>query len=213
MLRFPRLSFRRAIGTGVVAFMVFAGIATFLLAAVERLNRTEAGIALGAVGGGSILIGLTPYILEVVALAFKRATNYGKAAESDRRANARLANAAAFLRQLNTAVPIQEIRSKDGTVHLVFPHGTKSGLGKGMLIEVVRLTGGERLGTVRIVEAAEDWSLARPTDRIVPDFWDGLEDRMKSDFTPPAAVVGRIFRITGSTVADLLHLVANEEED
>ena len=209
-LPLPSFKLTRWIAISVVAFGVFAGAAGILLSGRDAKDNPDVWLVVGVGTGASTLLGLSPYLYELAATGRARIVRYGRAAEMLSAREKMIGAAVTYLRQLNTDVPISEIRDKGGTVHLIFPYGTDSGLGQGMVIEIVRQTGGERLGTVTIVDAARDWSLGRPTDRTVPDFWDGLEDRMNSDFAPPAAVVGRIFRITGSTVADLLQRLEEE---
>ena len=206
----PRLNLRRVAAVSVAAFTVFGVIAAIVLTGNDSLNSKEKAGILVAMVVGSLLIGSLPHLFELGSTMVSRVRHYGAVIERNERLDGAVARTVHQLRLLNRDIAIQEIRDVQGTVHLVFPYGTNSGVGQGMLIEVVRQTGGERLGTVTIVRAEEHWSLAAPADRAMPDFWDGLENRMRSDFSPPVAVVGRVFHITGSTVTDLLRQLEEE---
>ncbi len=211
-LPFPRLNFSKVAAVSLAAFAVFAPTAAILLTAIDKPSWSDVGVVLASVAGGSLVIGFVPYLYERTAVALKRASNYDAAVEETTSVGIRLMRAAEYLRGLNADLAIQEIRDEGGTVHLILPYGTQAGLGNGATIEVVRQTGGEILGTVRVVHAREDWCSARPIDRRASKFWEGLEDRMASDFSPPAGVACRLFRITGSVVSDVLGLLEEENE-
>ena len=211
-LPFPGVNFKKVAAVSLAAFAVFSPIAAILLAAVENPSWSGVGTVLASVAGGSLVIGFVPYFYELVSVALKRASRYGGAVEAAVNVRIRVTRATEYLRGLNTELPVQAIRDGGGTVHLVFPFGIQPGLEIGANIEVVTQTGGERLGIVELVEAKERFLFARPIDRTRPEFWEDLEDRMKGDFSPPADVVGRIFRFTGSVMSDVLGILEEESE-
>jgi len=120
---------------------------------------------------------------------------------------ARIARATAYIQSMNNDLAIQAICEREGTVHIIFPFGMTNGLDTGSVLQVVRQSTSEVLGTVEVVESLANLAYARPTDRHSPEFWDHLEARMKRDFAPPDDVVGRTFQMTPLPMSDLLNLL------
>jgi hypothetical protein len=189
----PRPRFRKVGAISLVAFTVFSSTAAILMAGYHEPTWSEVGVVLASVAGASVVTGLVIHLCELGTLAWRRASAYDSAFAVATEARDRLTRAAELLRLLNTDLDIQGIRDERGTVHLEFPYGTNEGLGPGAVVEIVRQIGGERLGTVQVVQEFGGSCIARPIDRTASEFWEALEDRMRSDFSPPRWSCGPYF--------------------
>ena len=211
-LRWPSFNKPKFVAVTAIAFGVFAGAATLLLSGVDDSDKPEGVVIVLVVAAGSLVVGASPYFYELATTAWWRMTGYGRAHNLFTDSDKRMRRATEHLRRLNTDLPISGIRERDGTVHVVFQFGAAAGLGQGSIVHIVAEPGAEILGTVRIADVTDDWSLGEPINRANADFWEGLEDRMKHDFSPPENVVGRVFRVTESLVRDVLDLLAESED-
>jgi hypothetical protein len=83
--------------------------------------------------------------------------------------------------------PINAITNESGTVHLIVPIGSASGLQVGSRLWTVHTLTHDVWGTVEVTSVSESEGVARakPIDRAKPEFWDDLEDRMRKDPSPP----------------------------
>lgn len=77
-------------------------------------------------------------------------------------------------------------RSGTGTVHLVLDRGDSLGLQLGSRLDVIATKIDEVWGTVVVCEESDHRLWVTPTDRAKPEFWEKLEDRMRSDPLPPS---------------------------
>ena len=95
---------------------------------------------------------------------------------------------ATIARELNQ-FEVSAISERDGTVILVVQAGTSSGLVSGMRLEVRTIGANDLWGVIELKEVHEGKSFGAPVDRINPDFWEHLEDRVRRDSAPPQGVV------------------------
>gem|GEM_PF-4915747 len=80
------------------------------------------------------------------------------------------------------------VMDREGTVALRIQMQTQS-LPLDALLNVFRESTGDILGVVQVVELLEQRiAVCTPHDRRMPEFWDGLEARMRRDRTQPEGV-------------------------
>ena len=79
---------------------------------------------------------------------------------------------------------IRGIAEHEGTVQLVLDKAA-SVLRSGVILAVVSSRTLDEWGTVEVLGAVEGLVRAAPVDRRRPEFWENLEDRMKTDPSPP----------------------------
>lgn len=86
-------------------------------------------------------------------------------------------------------IPIAGISEQHGTVHLVLELPTTPETFMGMRLTVSPRADGALWGVVEITHIDGNTGYAAPVDRVNPDFWDHLEERMRRDPSPPKDVV------------------------
>jgi len=80
---------------------------------------------------------------------------------------------------------ISGIADQSGTVQIVLDHASSRSVRLGACLTVVATDTRDEWGTVRVVQFIEGLARAEVTDRKRPEFWESLEDRMKTDPSPP----------------------------
>lgn len=80
---------------------------------------------------------------------------------------------------------ISGIADQSGTVQLVLDHASSRSVRPGACLTVVATDTREEWGMVRVVQFVEGLARAEVIDRKRPEFWESLEDRMKTDPAPP----------------------------
>jgi hypothetical protein len=73
-------------------------------------------------------------------------------------------------------------------VNLIVELADNSGLRPDSLLDVVASATGEVWGYVKVSRVVDRQGWAYPIDRKNPEFWERLEDRMKSDPSPPPGI-------------------------
>jgi hypothetical protein len=88
-------------------------------------------------------------------------------------------------------VRILSLGEKDGTVNLILDAGANNGIEHDTLFDVLTEHGGDLFGQVKVtaIETQKCW--AEPINRVNVQFWEGLEDRMKQDVSPPPNMVAK----------------------
>lgn len=79
---------------------------------------------------------------------------------------------------------IRGIAEHEGTVHLVLDKAA-SVLRCGAILAVVSSRTLDEWGTVEVLGVVDGLPRAAPVDRRRPEFWESMEDRMKTDPSPP----------------------------
>ena len=98
-----------------------------------------------------------------------------------------------------------------GTVSLVIGLAGNPGLNPGALLDVVVSATGEVWGHVKVSRTVDEQAWAVPIDRKNPEFWESLEDRMKSDPSPPTGI--HLEPFLPIAIRDLLLLDNRERKD
>ncbi len=104
---------------------------------------------------------------------------------------------------------IASITDEQGTVNLVVELAENPGLRQGSRLDVVVSVTGEVWGHVEVAHLVEKQAWAHPIDRRNPEFWERLEDRMKSDPSPPPGV--HLEPTVPPEIRQLLYVVEHEE--
>lgn len=86
------------------------------------------------------------------------------------------------------AYSVDGIADEQGTVNLVIDLSSDTSINPGAILDVVVNATGDVWGTVKVKRVAEQRAWAVPIDRKNPDFWETLEDRMKSNPSAPDGV-------------------------
>ena len=76
----------------------------------------------------------------------------------------------------------------EGSVNIGLPLGDAHGVSAGDRFRVVNTATRELLGVIQSIKVEASSCLCSVSDRLNPDFWEGLERRMYYDPTPPAGV-------------------------
>jgi hypothetical protein len=145
------------------------------------------------------------------AVMIRRGLVYDELLTRSRAMDQLLANAKSHLANITRSLPIHAISDNgQGTVRLAFSQLASTRLTEATTIELVRGTSNLVLGLAQVVAVNDEFAFAEPVDRADPDFWEGLEDRMKRDFTPPADVFGRALLWNHLIAAELLSILQGE---
>ena len=96
---------------------------------------------------------------------------------------------AAATKEPVTFVEASGILSRDGNLLVSLPRRQSDSIADGDSFIAVRLQDQKHLGIVTVIRVQDYHYLCEVTDRMdAQDFWNGLELRMASDFSPPAGV-------------------------
>ena len=79
----------------------------------------------------------------------------------------------------------------EGDVGIGIPLGFQDGVIEGDRFIVLNTTSQEKWGGIQVYEIQEDSCVCSVSDRINPDFWNALEERMRHDASPPQGVTIR----------------------
>lgn len=93
------------------------------------------------------------------------------------------------MREYSSQIRILGLTSNTGTVNLVLDAGSTNGIRPQMMLDVVTDPGGELFGEVEVVQLEDSRCTVSPINRVSPEFWEKLEDRMKYDTQAPPNVV------------------------
>jgi hypothetical protein len=96
------------------------------------------------------------------------------------------------MKEYSSEIRILGLKNSSGTVNLILEAGVNDGVSLGMTLDVVTQPGGEKYGEVQVIQLSNGGCIVLPTNRINIEFWEKLEDRMKSDPSPPANVAARL---------------------
>jgi len=108
----------------------------------------------------------------------------------------------------NFEYEISGISEESGSIRLVLDEASSSALRVGTTLAVIAIATGEEWGTVRITELEGSRAKASVVDRKRPEFWESLEDRMKTDPSPPPG-----FHLSPYFLHDLQCYVGKEGEE
>ena len=90
------------------------------------------------------------------------------------------------LKQAMTPMTCTGILDRNGTVHLKVSLSDSGGIGEDDLLYVQEAVNHDRWGVVSVVEYVEErFVVCTPIDRVNPQFWEHLENRMGFDTTAP----------------------------
>lgn len=96
------------------------------------------------------------------------------------------------LKQAMTPMTCTGILDRNGTVHLKVELSDSDVIGKDDQLYVHEEADDDLWGVVRVVEYLEERSvICTPINRINPEFWEHLEDRMKVDTGAPKQCISR----------------------
>ncbi len=95
------------------------------------------------------------------------------------------------IREYSSQIQILGLIDKSGTVNLILEQGFSNGISQGMILNVVTDPGGEVFGEAQVTELNNRGCIVSPTNRINTEFWEKLEDRMRSDPSPPPNIVAK----------------------
>ena len=79
---------------------------------------------------------------------------------------------------------IKSIKEKDGGVLIVYEDNMSCTI-DGSILDMIFTATDEKWGTLVTTDSSGPLRTAKPINRIRPEFWENLEDRMKIDPTPP----------------------------
>ncbi len=96
------------------------------------------------------------------------------------------------MKEYSSEIRILGLKNNSGTVNLILEAGVNDGVSLEVMLDVVTKPGGERYGEVRVIQLSNGVSIVSPTNRINVEFWEKLEDRMRSDPSPPPNVVAKL---------------------
>ena len=96
----------------------------------------------------------------------------------------------ALSRQAIAVEPMGITPIEDG-VGIGLPLGFQDGLGSGERFLVLNAASQEKWGVLQVSEIQEKSCVCSVFDRINPEFWDGLERRVRHDASPPRGVIIR----------------------
>lgn len=109
--------------------------------------------------------------------------------DTARRTTARQLVALASLPQPSDEIPVAGISEQHGTVHLLLGLPAAPETFMGMRLTVSPRADGAAWGVVEITRIDGNMGYAAPVNRVNPDFWEHLEERMRRDPSPPDGVV------------------------
>jgi len=95
------------------------------------------------------------------------------------------------LQEYHSSIGILGIVNNDGTVNLILNAGSREGIFRGETLDICSEPGEEIYGESEVVRADNSKCFATPIDRIKPEFWGHLEDRMRYDPSAPDNVVAK----------------------
>jgi hypothetical protein len=81
------------------------------------------------------------------------------------------------------------IGEREGSVVIRLEIGSQESVVPGDKFEVSNIASKEKLGTIEVIEIEETSCVCSVFDRINVHFWDGLEERMRRDPSPPSGVI------------------------
>lgn len=110
------------------------------------------------------------------------------------------------IKEYGTEIPVSGLKNNSGTVNLILEAGASDGVSPGMILDVLTKPGGEKYGEVQVIQLSTDVCVALPTNRVNVEFWEKLEDRMKTDPSPPANIAAKL-QIPNGLVETLRHLL------
>ena len=94
----------------------------------------------------------------------------------------------ALSRQVIVVEPIGITPTEEG-VGIGLPLGSRDGLVRGERFIVLNAASQEKWGALHIYDVLENSCICTVFDRINPEFWADLEDRMRYDASPPQGVI------------------------
>ncbi len=95
------------------------------------------------------------------------------------------------MREYSSQIRILGLTNNSGTVNLILEASSSDGIYPEAMLDVVTEPGGERYGEVQVIQISNSGCTVSPTNRINTEFWERLEDRMKSDPSPPPNIVAK----------------------
>jgi len=95
------------------------------------------------------------------------------------------------MREYSSQIRIIGLNNNFGTVNLILEASSSDGIYPEAMLDVVTDPGGEIYGEVQIIQISNSGITVSPTNRINTEFWEKLEDRMKSDPSPPPNIVAK----------------------
>ena len=94
------------------------------------------------------------------------------------------------IKAYSSPVQAHSIGEQEGSVVIKLPLGADSGTTLGQRILASNAATGDALGIVQPLEVRKSSCLCMVSDRMDRlEFWEGLENRKRSDFSPPSGVV------------------------
>lgn len=95
------------------------------------------------------------------------------------------------MREYSSEISILGLTNNSGTVNLILEAGSSNGISRETMLNVVTYPGAELYGEVQVIQISDSKCTASPTNRINSEFWEKLEDKMKSDPSPPPNIVAK----------------------
>jgi hypothetical protein len=80
------------------------------------------------------------------------------------------------------------VGERDANVVIRLEIGPQESVFLGDKFEVLNIASNEKLGTIEVIEIEETSCVCSVFDRMNVEFWDGLEERMRRDPSPPSGV-------------------------
>ena len=96
------------------------------------------------------------------------------------------------MKEYSSEIRILGLKNNSGTVNLILEAGVNDGVSLGVMLDVLTEPGGERYGEVQVIQLSNDGCIVSPTNRINAEFWEKLEDRMRSNPSAPLNVVAKL---------------------
>lgn len=95
------------------------------------------------------------------------------------------------MREYSSQIRIIGLTNNSGTVNLILEASSSDGIYPKARLDIITDPGGEIYGEVQVIQISNSGCKVSPTNRINTEFWEKLEDRMKSDPSPPPNIVAK----------------------
>ena len=86
-------------------------------------------------------------------------------------------------------VQAESIGERNGELVIRLPLGEDSGMALGQGVRVVNLATEQLLGVLELLSVEKSSCVCVVSDRISLEFWEGLDERRRTDFRPPGGVL------------------------
>jgi hypothetical protein len=189
-------------------FLVSVAVFGVLVTALETPSWATLLLILALLALLSLFMAIARHGFSLAVIAIRRAARYNQLMAEVSNLTGTMREAHEFLASLTANISLDSVGDNgQGTVRLALRQPAMNRLTIGATIEVVRRTNAQILGLAQVTSVNEDYAFAEPLDRMDPDFWEGLEDRMKRDYSAPVDVEGRLTLMTGTVAASLLAIL------